>query len=131
MPRLRGVFLLAAIGWAVAPSSILAHHSVTGQFNPAQPLTLKGVVSKVDWINPHIYVYLDVTDDRGSVTTWALETVPTAMARRAGLTRESLMGDGQPVTIEAIAARDAKLRLGFIYKITFADGRFVQLSAQR
>jgi hypothetical protein len=130
MPRLRGVFVLAAIGLGVS-SSVLAHHSVTGQFDPARPLILKGVISKVDWINPHIYVYLDVTDDRGSVNTWALETVPTAMARRAGLTKESLMGNGQQVTIDGIAARDAKLRLGYIYKITFADGRFVQLSAQR
>jgi hypothetical protein len=122
--------LALSIGLTMSSVS-LAHHSVTGQFDPSKPLSLTGVVSKVEWVNPHIYVHLDVSDEQGTVTTWAFETVPVAMARRAGLTKETLMGNGEPMTIDGIAAKDATLRLGFIYKITFADGRYVQLSASR
>lgn len=128
--RSRGVPLALSIGLTMSSVS-LAHHSVTGQFDPSKPLSLTGVVSKVEWVNPHIYVHLDVSDEQGTVTTWAFETVPVAMARRAGLTKETLMGNGEPMTIDGIAAKDATLRLGFIYKITFADGRYVQLSASR
>jgi len=128
--RWRTVLLTWSIG-LIGTASVSTHHSVAGQFDPSQPLTLTGVVSKVDWVNPHIYVYLDVADEQGVVTTWTWETVPTAMARRAGLTRESFLGAGKPVTIEGIAGRKADLHLGFVYKITFADGRYVQLSAPR
>jgi hypothetical protein len=55
----------------------LAHHSVSGQFDTSKSITLKGVISRVEWINPHIYVHLDVKDENGTVTTWALETLPS------------------------------------------------------
>ena len=112
-------------------STVSTHHSVEGQFDPAKRLTLTAVVTKVDWVNPHIYLYLDETDENGEVTTWTWETVPPAMARRAGLTRESFQGWGEPVTIDGIAARREDLRLSFVYRITFADGRHIQLSAPR
>ena len=64
----------------------------------------------------------------GAVTTWTLSTLPTAMMRRAGLTKESPQGQpGEVVTINAIAARDETKKLGWISKITYADGHHVQL----
>jgi hypothetical protein len=112
----------------VVATSAFAHHSVSGQYDSAKPLTLTGVITKVDWINPHVYLHLDVKDKDGSVTSWTLSTLPTAMMRRAGLTRESLQGKpGEVVTISAIAARDETKRLGWISKITYADGHHVQL----
>ena len=106
-----------------------AHHSVAGQFDSTKPMTLKGVISKVDWMNPHSYIYLDVKEPDGSTTTWALSTLPTAMLRRAGLTKESLLGTGKEVvTIDAVPARDGTKHLGYISKITYADGHFFQLS---
>jgi hypothetical protein len=120
--------MLLTAGFAVMAASAAAHHSVSGQYDSAKPLTLTGVISKVDWINPHIYLYLDVKDKDGSVTSWTLSTLPTAMMRRAGLTRESLQGKpGEVVTVNAIAARDETKRLGWISKITYADGHHVQL----
>ena len=120
--RLSSLLLAVMISVAGA-AALLAHHSVPGQFDVSKPMTLKGVISKVDWINPHIYVHLDVKDSDGTTNTWALATLPTAMMRRAGLTRESLQGKpGEEVTITAVPARDGSKHLGWINKITYADG---------
>ena len=120
--RYRLSLLVVAMGIAVS-ATLLAHHSVPGQFDMSKPVTLKGVITKIDWINPHIYVHVDVKDGSGTTSTWALATLPTAMMRRAGLTRESLQGKpGEEVTINAVPARDGSKQLGWINKITYADG---------
>jgi len=120
--RLSGLLLTFTV-LLVATATLLAHHSVPGQFDTTKPMTLKGVISKVDWINPHIYLHLDVKETDGTTTTWALSTLPTAMMRRAGLTRETLRGKpGEVVTINAVPARDGTKHLGWISKITYADG---------
>ncbi|HEV8398025.1 MAG TPA: DUF6152 family protein [Vicinamibacterales bacterium] len=125
--RLLGVAL--AVVAVVATASVLsAHHSVAGQFDESKSVTLKGVISKVDWVNPHIYLYIDVKTD-GETVTWSLGTVPTAMARRAGLTKESISGKvGEVVTIECIPARDGTKHLGWVNTITYADGHKIELS---
>jgi hypothetical protein len=119
--RLRS--LLVAVAIAVTTAAMQAHHSVPGQFDMSKPMTLKGVITKVDWINPHIYIHLEVKDAAGTTSAWALATLPTAMMRRAGLTRESLQGKpGEEVRIDALPARDGTKHLGWINKITYADG---------
>ena len=125
--RLLGVAL--AVVAVVATASVLsAHHSVAGQFDESKSVTLKGVISKVDWVNPHIYLYIDVKDGNDTVT-WSLGTVPTAMARRAGLTKESISGKvGEVVTIDCIPARDGTKHLGWVNTITYADGHKIELS---
>ena len=126
--RYRFAVVLVAATLVVVAGSVSAHHSVSGQYDASRPLTLTGVISKVDWINPHVYLHLDVKEKDGAVTTWTLSTLPTAMMRRAGLTKESLQGQpGEVVTITAIAARDETKKLGWISKITYADGHHVQL----
>jgi hypothetical protein len=112
--RLRSLLISAAIV-VTAAATLLAHHSVPGQFDISKPVTLKGVISKVDWINPHIYVHLDVKEPDGTTNTWALATLPTAMMRRAGITKESLQGkSGEEVTINAVPARDGSKHLAWI-----------------
>jgi len=124
----RFAVVLVAATLVVVAGSVSAHHSVSGQYDASRPLTLTGVISKVDWINPHVYLHLDVKEKDGAVTTWTLSTLPTAMMRRAGLTKETLQGQpGEVVTITAIAARDETKKLGWISKITYADGHHVQL----
>ena len=123
MRHRRGGLLMAVTMGLVATATVLAHHSVPGQFDTTKPMTLKGVISKVDWINPHIYVRLDVKEPDGTTSTWSLSTLPTAMMRRAGLTKETLQGKpGEEVTINAVPARDGSKHLGWINKITYADG---------
>jgi hypothetical protein len=127
--RLAGLLVVLAVGTTTAAP--LAHHSVPGQFDMSKPMTLKGVVAKIDWINPHIYLHLEVKEADGTMATWALATLPTAMMRRAGLTREMLQGKpGEVLTIDAIPARDGTKHLGWIQKITYADGRTVSPTGQ-
>jgi hypothetical protein len=126
--RLRaGVVALAM----VAPVAIAqAHHSVAGQFDSSKRATLTGVITKIDWINPHTYIYLDVADDQGKITTWRLESLPTAMLRKAGLTSEMLMGGGATVSVDAILARDGTEHLAWLLKINYPDGHNYQLAGE-
>ncbi len=111
----------------VFAGSALAHHSVSGVFDAASPFELKGTISKVEWINPHVYIHLDVTDENGEVETWQLETAPTQFFRNAGVSKSMLEGDGGLVTITGIRAHDKSKLVGWISRITYADGRFIQI----
>lgn len=118
------VFIAAGLTMTAAPA--VAHHSLYAVFDEEQTVTLKGVVSKVEWVNPHVYLYIDVPDVAGKVTTWSIETFPPTTLRRAGLTREKL-GYGQNITLLGYKARNGK-DLAFLRTITFADGREVLIA---
>jgi hypothetical protein len=118
------VFIVAALAIAAVPA--IAHHSLFAVFDEEQTVTLKGVVSKVEWVNPHVYLYIDVSDAAGKVTTWSIETFPPTTLRRAGLTREKL-GYGQNITLLGYKARNGK-DLAFLRTITFADGHEVLIA---
>jgi hypothetical protein len=107
-----------------------AHHSVAGQFDASKRVTITGTVTKIDWINPHTYLYIDVADEQGQVTTWRLESLPTAMLRKAGLTSDLLKGDGGQVTADAILARDGTANLAWVLKLTYEDGHYYQLAGE-
>jgi hypothetical protein len=104
-----------------------AHHSVAGEFDMKRTLHLTGVISKVDWANPHIYVHLAVPE-QGGLADWRLETVPVAMMRKAGLSKVLLLGDGQTAKVDAYPARDGTPHLGYMLKITYADGHHYQFA---
>ena len=118
--------MVIATGLALAAVPALAHHSLFAVFDEDQSVTLKGVVSKVEWVNPHVYLYLDVTDAAGKVNTWSIETFPPTTLRRAGLTRDKL-GYGETVTLLGYKSRNGT-PLAFLRKITFADGRELLIS---
>jgi hypothetical protein len=102
-------------------AAVSAHHSLASQFDEGKPLTLQGVITKVEWVNPHVFLHLDVKDKTGTSAPWTLETLPPAMLRRGGL-RSDMLGKGEMVTILAYHARNGS-NLAFLRKITFADGR--------
>ena len=127
----RNSILLSLGGcFALALTPVAAHHSVAGQFDAAKRVTLTGVFTKIDWINPHTYLYLDVANDDGSTATWRLESLPTAMLRKAGLTSAMLMGDGATVTVETILARDGTPNLGWLLRVDYPDGHHYQLAGE-
>lgn len=107
-----------------------AHHSVAGEFDVRKSLTLKGVIGQVDWVNPHIYVTLNVKGADGKIEPWRLECVPVGMARKAGLTKKLLEGNGETVTVTAYPARDGTKHLGFMTRLVYPDGHFYQFSAE-
>jgi uncharacterized protein DUF6152 len=114
----------------LATLPVLAHHSFQAEFDAAKPVTLKGTLSKIDWINPHIYFYLDVKDDDGKVTNWTLESIPTGFMHRAGLTRSDF-NVGDAVTVLAYRAKDGTRAFGWVQEFTFPNGRKVAFGATR
>jgi hypothetical protein len=120
---------LIVLGLLVSASSAMAHHSFAAEYDSNKQVTVKGVVQKVAWVNPHAYVFIDVKDENGKVTTWAFESLsPNALARQ-GWTRNSLKA-GEAVTVDGYLAKDGKpLADGSIHAnsrlITTADGRKV------
>jgi hypothetical protein len=106
-----------------------AHHSFAAEYDSNKTVTVKGVVNKLMWVNPHAYVYVDVKDENGKVTTWAFESLsPNALARQ-GWNRNSLK-TGDEVTVNGYLAKDGKpLADGSIHAnsrlITTAEGRKV------
>ena len=120
--------LSVATGAVLALAGANGHHSVSGVFDSDRPFEIDGVVTEVEWINPHIYLHLEVTDADGNVTLWQLETAPTAFMRKAGITKAMLEGDGTPVTVTGIESHTLP-NVGWIRRITFEDGRYFQISA--
>lgn len=96
--------LLAGALWMT--SSAQAHHAFAAQYDAAKPITLTGKVTKVEWTNPHIYIYVDVPDEKGgAATNWAFEMGGPNALIRLGWTRNSLKPDDL-VTVEGSLAKD-------------------------
>jgi hypothetical protein len=123
------------ISWAVlllgmtAPGA-WAHHSLSGQFDVTKHFEVVGTVSRVDWVNPHTYIFVDVKAADGMTKTYKLESLPVAMMRKAGVSKQQLMGDGKPVRISAYPARNGTPELGYLLIMKFADGREVQFARE-
>ena len=93
-----GVVLLAA-------GSVRAHHSPSSIFDMSKKITLTGTLTQVEWVNPHSWVHVDVTDENGKVTAWSCETAPPNMLYRQGWRRDSLK-PGDQVVVEGFLAKD-------------------------
>jgi len=96
------LFALAAI---LVAAPLMAHHSFAAEYDGKKPVTLKGTVTKVEWRNPHVYFFMDVTDEQGKPANWALEMGPPAGLQRAGWTKNT-MKVGDEVVVEASRAKD-------------------------
>jgi hypothetical protein len=95
------------LGVFAVTSLAAGHHSFNAQYDPEQPITIEGTVNRVEWRNPHIWVFLDVTEADGTVTTWQCEGgAPNALTRQ-GWTRQTLAIGGQ-LTLSGYRARAAE-----------------------
>jgi hypothetical protein len=113
---------VAAIGFIVgAAAPLLAHHSFAAEYDASKTVTLNGTVVKVEWLNPHIWIYIDAKDDSGKVVRWQCEGgAPNSLVRN-GWTRDSLKS-GEQVTINGALAKDASNTCN-ASRVTLADGR--------
>jgi len=114
--------LLASVGLLVLAIPVLAHHSFSSEFDANKKISIDGVISKVELINPHGYVHVDVKDPKtGKVTTWLFETHGPGQLRRMGLTREIV---GQHAVVDGYAAKDGS-SFAWGTKYVFDDGRTI------
>jgi Family of unknown function (DUF6152) len=112
--------LAAALGLAVSVPAF-AHHSFAAEYDGTKPITLKGVVTKMDWVNPHSWIHIDVKGPDGKVINWACETAPPNGLYREGWRRDSLK-PGDQVVIKGFLAKDGSATMN-ARSVTLADGR--------
>jgi len=98
-----GVPLLAS--FALTPAVVFAHHSFAAEYDAGKPVTLKGKVTQFEWVNPHSWLHVDVTDEKGNTVNWTAETAPPNALYRQGWRRSSIK-PGDEVIIEGFAAKD-------------------------
>ena len=93
------------VGLVLATPGVVAHHSFAAEFDAMKPLNLRGVVTKIEWSNPHTYFYMDVTGTDGKVANWGMEMGSPNGLMRQGWTRNTLH-IGDEVTVEGAQAKD-------------------------
>src|SRR6267142_185844 len=116
-----GVLFILAL---ILAGPVAAHHSVQAQFDIHKTFTVSGTVAKVEWINPHSYLTINVKDADGKTQKWAFELGGPGALRRAGMSREDRGGlkPGDEVTASGLAAKDGS-NSGFLQELKLADGR--------
>src|SRR5439155_19442481 len=98
---------------------VVAHHEIAAKFDDNKPVTIKGTISKIDWLNPHVHIYVDV-HEAATVLTWAVELESPVDLKKGGWTRESLkLGDA--ITVRGISARDGT-RQAWAKSVAMTDG---------
>ena len=123
--------LLVALFGLLAGGPALAHHSVGGVFEESRQMVLKGTLTKLEWINPHIHLYLDITEPDGKKTTWEIETFPTNWMRKAGISKAAVWASaeaGEIVVVNVNPSRDLSEHRAYLLRITYPDGHFIHVS---
>ena len=114
-----GIFAVFIV--AIAAGSLWAHHSTTAVFDMGKKVQVTGTLNRVEWINPHISIYVDAKGEHGA-DAWHFEGSPPAWFRRVGVNKNDIARfQGQMITVDAVRAKDGTL-YGYLQKITFADG---------
>jgi len=113
--------LFAGLVIAIAATPVRAHHAFAAEFDAKKPIKLQGTVAKMEWINPHTWIHIDVKRPNGKVERWMIEGGPPNALYRRGFTRDSLPV-GIEIVVEGFQAKDGTMR-GNGRDITFANGR--------
>ena len=103
--KTRKLTIAACVGLLMATVPVVAHHSFSAEFDANAPIEVTGAVQKIEWLNPHVWFFMDVEDDEGDVTSWAMEMGSPNQLVRAGWTRRT-MSIGDVVTVQGSRARD-------------------------
>ena len=119
--RTKFLAVMTGVGLMLAAVPVWAHHAFAAEFDAAKPIKFRGTVTKMEWINPHAWIHIDVKGEDGKVSSWMIEAAaPNALLRR-GWTKNSLLA-GTEILVEGFQAKDGANRAnGSI--ITFTDGK--------
>ena len=112
--------LMLGLSLAFASQPLRAHHSETAEYDTSKPVKVTGTIKKVEWQNPHVWFYVDVTEEDGKVTTWGFSGAPPGSLMRRGVTKEALKL-GAVVNVEGSRARDGSNNAS-ARRVKFADG---------
>ena len=121
--RTKLVVAVAGLGlWlAGTETSLSAHHAFGAEFDANKPITAKGTVTKMEWTNPHVWIYVDVKQPSGAVENWAFEAGTPSVLFRRGFTKQALL-PGTPIVVNGYLAKDGSKRANG-RDLLFADGR--------
>lgn len=128
MPHRRLHLLLSGLGLVLGGRAAWAHHSALAEFDASMPVKVTGTLRKVEWQNPHVWFFVDVTEADGTVTTWGFSTAPPGSLMRRGITKD-VMRIGAVVNVEGARARDGSNNSS-TRSLTFADGTAVLTSRE-
>ena len=112
---------VAGVALLAAAVPVLAHHAFSAEFDASKPVRLRGTITKMEWINPHAWIHLDVTGEDGVVQSWMIEAGPPGALIRRGWDRDSV-SPGTEVLVEGYQAIDGSHRANG-RDVTFPDGR--------
>jgi hypothetical protein len=127
MPKFFAVSL--ALAGLLLAGSLSAHHSPSAIFDMSKPFVLQGILTKVEWVNPHIDILIDAPGADGSPESWKFESNPPSWFKHVGLSRADFAKFiGQTVTVGGVRARDGS-HYGYMRKFTFPGGNSIELEA--
>lgn len=120
--RARPVFVILSVSAlsAIAATPAAGHHAFAAEFDASSPVELTGTVVRMEWVNPHTWIHIDVTQPDGSQQRWMIEGGPPTSLLRRGFTRESLVA-GTEVSVEGFRAKDGSQKANG-RDVTFSDG---------
>jgi hypothetical protein len=121
--------VVAVVGFAIlgGTASVSAHHAFAAEFDASKPVSFKGTITKMEWVNPHTWMHVDVKKPDGTVENWAVEAGTPNVLFRRGFTKESLL-PGTEVVVDGYQAKDGSHRANG-RDLTFPDGRKLVLGS--
>ena len=120
MPCRRLLPLVTGLVFCLSGPVLRAHHAEAAEYDATKPVKVSGMLTKVEWQNPHVWFYVEVKEQDGKLTTWGFSTAPPGALMRRGITKAALK-IGSVVNIEGVRARDGSNNAS-ARSITFADG---------